>query len=86
MKVHVELAGGLHLLFSHIKSLDLEFEEESVRVKAVISTLRLHHLKNSPELFISGEGVRPGILVLVNEVDWELEGLLDAEVKNGYVA
>jgi len=83
MKVHVELAGGLHLLFSQKKSIDLDFEGDSVRVKAIISSLRTNYLKENPELFISGDSVRPGILVLVNEVDWELEGQLDAEVKNG---
>ena len=29
------------------------------------------------DLFVSGEGVRPGILVLVNNTDWELLGQLD---------
>jgi ubiquitin related modifier 1 len=26
---------------------------------------------------------RPGILVLINDTDWELEGELDYELKNG---
>lgn len=71
------------MLFSQKKSIDLDFEGDSVRVKAIISSLRTNYLKENPELFISGDSVRPGILVLVNEVDWELEGQLDAEVKNG---
>ena len=29
------------------------------------------------ELFVTGESVRPGILVLVNSTDWELLGQLD---------
>ena len=29
------------------------------------------------ELFVMGESVRPGILVLVNGTDWELLGQLD---------
>jgi len=30
-------------------------------------------------------GVRPGILVLINDVDWELEGRLDCELRDGDV-
>lgn len=33
---------------------------------------RDHLLTERPELFMLGVGVRPGILVLVNDVDWEL--------------
>lgn len=29
-------------------------------------------LKERPELFVKGDSVRPGILVLINEADWEL--------------
>jgi len=38
-------------------------------------------LKQRPELFIQGESVRPGILVLINEADWELMGELDYELQ-----
>ncbi|KAM0754268.1 ubiquitin related modifier 1 [Meredithblackwellia eburnea MCA 4105] len=30
-----------------------------------------------PELFVVGETIRPGILVLINSTDWELEGELE---------
>ncbi|BGP30465.1 Ubiquitin-related modifier 1 [Rhodotorula toruloides] len=33
--------------------------------------------RERPELFSQGETVRPGILVLINSTDWELEGELD---------
>ncbi len=39
-------------------------------------------LKERPELFIQGDTVRPGILVLVNDADWELLGELDYEIEN----
>lgn len=38
-------------------------------------------LKERPELFMQGETVRPGILVLVNDADWELMGELDYEIQ-----
>ncbi|KAF5366333.1 hypothetical protein D9757_012919 [Collybiopsis confluens] len=39
----------------------------------------MHHLRDSllqerPELFMEDNTVRPGILVLINDSDWELEG------------
>jgi len=38
-------------------------------------------LKERPELFIQDESVRPGILVLINDADWELLGELDYEIQ-----
>ncbi|CAG2181308.1 unnamed protein product, partial [Oppiella nova] len=42
--------------------------------KQLIDCLKTNHLKERPELFVSGDTVRPGILVLINEVDWDLLG------------
>jgi len=51
----------------------------SIKVKAVdleylIYHLRDHLLKERPELFMENGTIRPGILVLINDTDWELEG------------
>ncbi|KIK82017.1 hypothetical protein PAXRUDRAFT_154746 [Paxillus rubicundulus Ve08.2h10] len=43
-------------------------------VDYLIHHLRDHVLKERPELFMEGDTVRPGILVLINDTDWELEG------------
>jgi len=43
-------------------------------VAFLILYLRDHLLRERPELFVEGGTVRPGILVLVNDTDWELEG------------
>ena len=37
----------------------------------------LFSVQERVELFVMGESVRPGILVLVNGTDWELLGQLD---------
>jgi len=34
-------------------------------------------------VFMQDENVRPGILVLINDADWELEGELDYELNDG---
>ncbi|GAA6000246.1 hypothetical protein JCM10207_007923 [Rhodosporidiobolus poonsookiae] len=39
--------------------------------------------RERPELFSQGESVRPGILVLINSTDWELEGELEYELEDG---
>ncbi|KAJ3997337.1 ubiquitin-related modifier 1 [Lentinula boryana] len=43
-------------------------------VEYLVFYLRDHLLQERPELFIEGKTVRPGILVLINDTDWELEG------------
>lgn len=40
-------------------------------------------LKERPEMFLQGSSVRPGILVLVNDADWELCGGLEYVVEEG---
>jgi ubiquitin related modifier 1 len=35
--------------------------------------MKQHLLRERPELFMQGDTVRPGILVLINDTDWELE-------------
>ncbi|KAF7319388.1 Ubiquitin-related modifier 1 [Mycena chlorophos] len=49
----------------------------------LIRYLRDNLLKERDELFMENETVRPGILVLVNDTDWELEGEGEYALKNG---
>ena len=39
-------------------------------------------LQERGELFMQGKSIRPGILVLVNDADWELAGELDYVIEN----
>ncbi|GAA6028065.1 hypothetical protein JCM8097_001855 [Rhodosporidiobolus ruineniae] len=54
-------------------------------VRFLIWWLREYLLEDRerPELFSQGETVRPGILVLINSTDWELEGELEYELEDG---
>ena len=38
----------------------------------VVQELRKNHLQEKEEMFIQGGTIRPGIIVLVNDTDWEL--------------
>ena len=85
IKVKVEFAGGLELLFEGKKSLTLEDLPESMDIRALIEELRAKHLKEKEEMFVQAQSVRAGIIVMVNETDWELEGGLDCQLANNDV-
>jgi ubiquitin related modifier 1 len=84
--IDIEFAGGAELLFDNQRKLTITLpgeENEKWTIARLIAFLRQHHLKERPELFVQGQSVRPGILVLVNETDWELLGELNYEIKSG---
>lgn len=73
--VLVEFNGGAELLFGNVRKLPLKLDSSSEwSLKNLIHHLRDQYLKQRAELFVSGDSVRPGILVLVNDTDWELLG------------
>ena len=87
MKIKIEFSGGLELMFNNQKNLDIELAEvaegeagatpsKELLLEDVIEDLRKNHLKEKEEMFIQSGTVRPGIIVLVNDTDWEL---LDSE-------
>ncbi|RZB39806.1 ubiquitin-related modifier 1, partial [Asbolus verrucosus] len=41
-------------------------------IKDLLSWIQDNLLKERPDLFLQDDSVRPGILVLVNDTDWEL--------------
>ncbi|KAE9398475.1 ubiquitin related modifier 1 [Gymnopus androsaceus JB14] len=51
-----------------------EVETKLADVEYLIYHLRDHLLQERAELFMENNTVRPGILVLINDTDWELEG------------
>ena len=73
INVKVEFSGGLELLFDNKKNLQLDVPE-GTNVGKLILILKEEHLKEHPELFYTEKSLRPGVLVLINETDWELEG------------
>ncbi|KIK07143.1 hypothetical protein K443DRAFT_673701 [Laccaria amethystina LaAM-08-1] len=52
-------------------------------VTYLLHHLRDHLLKERQELFMENGTVRPGILVLINDTDWELEGEGEYLLKDG---
>ena len=70
MLVNIEFSGGLELLFDNQKALELKVDK-GIKLSGLI--LKLSELcRERKELFLMDSTVRPGILVLVNDADWEL--------------
>ncbi|OBA19987.1 ubiquitin-related modifier 1 [Metschnikowia bicuspidata var. bicuspidata NRRL YB-4993] len=89
IKVKVEFLGGLDVISNGIREhkVTLDGEEGDVLmgdlIKHVTATI-VCDPKDIP-VFIEEDTVRPGILVLINDTDWELEGMEDYVVEAGDV-
>lgn len=82
--VKVEFGGGTELLFDKQKSIDLELiSDKDWTISELIKHLCQHHIKERVELFASGTKIRPGILILVNDVDYEIVGGDHYKLKEG---
>jgi ubiquitin related modifier 1 len=62
-------------MFEGKKRIDIELALEDGKqwtMERLIDELKRKHLKEKEEMFVQGTSVRPGIIVLVNDTDWEL--------------
>ncbi|GLV33786.1 Ubiquitin-related modifier 1 [Carabus blaptoides fortunei] len=75
LPIIIEFGGGAELLFDKKKvnnvSLPLNSRKQWT-MRELLLWIRDNLLKERPELFLQDDSVRPGILVLVNDADWEL--------------
>ena len=86
VRVHVEFSGGMDLIFGGRKEVDIELASPADRALSIVDVMvhcRDNLLQERPELFMKGDTVRPGILVLINDADWELLGTNEAQVEEG---
>ena len=83
-KIQIEFGGGAELLFNKVKNHNIELPatDKTWTVRTLLVWIKENMLKERPELFVQGESVRPGILVLINDADWELMGELDYEIQD----
>ncbi|XP_046734212.1 ubiquitin-related modifier 1 [Diprion similis] len=81
LSITVEFSGGAELLFEKKKNeLNLPGDKEWT-LRLLLFWIRDNLLRDRPELFLLGDTVRPGILVLVNDEDWELLGQGEYKLK-----
>ncbi|KAI9056372.1 ubiquitin-like modifier 1 [Trametes sanguinea] len=64
-------------------STDADAPKKPADLAYLIHWLKDNLLKERAELFVENGTVRPGILVLVNDADWELEGEGEYQLKDG---
>ncbi|KAI0898034.1 ubiquitin-like modifier 1 [Annulohypoxylon nitens] len=89
LSIVVEFTGGLEMLFSdqrrHSLSIPASTKEgKPVTIADLIDYLCENTMKDSrKELFVLEDHLRPGILVLINDADWELEGEEAYEIQAG---
>ncbi|GAB1197316.1 Ubiquitin-related modifier 1 [Aspergillus pseudonomiae] len=87
--VTVEFTGGLEMLFAnerkHGVTLPAQLSDGGrPRISFLLEYLVENVMKDErKELFILEGNVRPGILVLINDADWELEGEENYELQPG---
>ncbi|PSS24338.1 Ubiquitin-related modifier 1 like [Actinidia chinensis var. chinensis] len=85
MQLTLEFGGGLELLCDSVKIHNVNVEtqdgEDKLSMKDLLGWVRTNLIKERPEMFMKGETVRPGVLVLVNDCDWELSGQLDTTLE-----
>ena len=87
LQLTIEFSGGAELLFDKVKThkVTLPVDGTTWDLRRLISWISSNLLKERPELFVQGETVRPGILVLVNQTDWALLGELDYTLQDNDV-
>ncbi|KAK5965666.1 Ubiquitin modifier 1 [Trichostrongylus colubriformis] len=87
VNVNLEFSGGCEFLVGNQKrhEVSIPSDEDFVTVGEVLSYVKDVMLKDCDrrELLIDEGKIRPGVLVLVNDCDWELLGCEQAELHNG---
>ncbi|RWR89336.1 ubiquitin-related modifier 1 2 [Cinnamomum micranthum f. kanehirae] len=77
--------GGLELLCQSVKIHHVDVNpkdgEKKLTMRDLLSWVHTNLIKERPEMFMKGDTVRPGVLVLINDCDWELCGQLDATLE-----
>lgn len=79
----LEFGGGAELLFQKKKrhEIFLKAKNSPWTIKNLLEFIKENLISSRPEFLIENSSVRPGILVLVNDTDWELVGTLDYQIQ-----
>ena len=84
----IKISGGAELLVGMKKKHEIELDNSSDQnksntwtIKDLLAWIRTNLLKQRPELFMQDDTIRPGILILVNDSDWDLLGNLKYELQ-----
>lgn len=75
--------GGLEFLFENKKRLHVDIPSQVVTLGDLINWVRCNLIRERHDMFMQGDHIRPGVLVLINDVDWELEDTTQYQVVGG---
>lgn len=83
VELTVEFLGGLDAIFNKQRLYKIS-SNEIITIKDLLKYIIKNLLtsKNDINIFIENETIRPGILTLINDTDWELEGELEYKIEN----
>ena len=84
LNLKLDFGGGSEYLFGNQTKFDIKLPEKST-LQDLLNYMKKNLLQEREELFYQGDTVRPGILVLVNDTDWEVLGNEEYEVEEGDV-
>ena len=70
------------MYFDNKKTLDLDLGDKDITMEGLIDDLKKNHLREKEEMFVQGNSVRPGIIVLINDTDWELLDTTSYKIEN----
>lgn len=83
VQIHLEFGGGLDSIVVN-RAKHVHVDAPVVTLGELITWVRRHQIAEKHDMFAVGEGaIRPGVLVLVNETDWEIEGTVKCRVSDG---
>ncbi|KAK4138737.1 ubiquitin related modifier 1 [Trichocladium antarcticum] len=78
--ITVDFSGGLEMLFDNQRRYAVSLPATDANGKPANISFLIDHLCRTlmkdprADLFVLDRHIRPGILVLINDADWELEG------------
>ncbi|CEF69617.1 Ubiquitin-related modifier 1 [Strongyloides ratti] len=88
MEVELQFGGGVEMIFNNQKSIKINLDNNKKwTVKDILEWLLENLMKDceTPEIFIVNGNVRPGILVLINDCDWEILDGVNTVINNNDV-
>ncbi|XP_056633647.1 ubiquitin-related modifier 1 [Diorhabda carinulata] len=83
MEITLEFSGGAELLFGNKKThnVTLPQKENDWSLGDLLIWITDNLLVEKPEMFLQEKSVRPGILVLINDIDWELMNTVNYKIQ-----
>ncbi|KAI8377003.1 ubiquitin-related modifier 1 [Blakeslea trispora] len=88
LTINLEFSGGMELLFQNVSKHTIKFPATNnstgkpSNLQDLIFYIRDNMMTEKQDLFVEKDTVRPGILVLINNTDWELCDELEYELED----